>query len=168
MVPGEDDSYLQFGAELEDKESNDRNLGDTEEEPLFYALDERYTQSSGSIGKERATSQDDSESRTVRDGLQWKTGGNISGRRNGMNDIVEATVTVADIHPGLTPTQEKHPLPDQSSTEITFKTNELGDCGLKVVATTVVGTTLKGVSTLGGGHENDNESKENTGRNQDH
>jgi hypothetical protein len=116
LVPGEDDSYLQFGAKLEDKESNDRHLGYAEEEPLFNALDERYNQSSGLIGKERATSQDDAGSGTVREGVQWKTGDDISGRRNEMNDIREATVTVAEIHPGGTLTQEKHPLPAQTST----------------------------------------------------
>ena len=43
LVPGKDDSYIHFGAELEEKESNDRHLGEAEEEPVFQELDERYS-----------------------------------------------------------------------------------------------------------------------------
>ena len=40
LVPGEDDSYLQFGAELEDTGSNDRRFREAEEEHLSQALDD--------------------------------------------------------------------------------------------------------------------------------
>ena len=75
-----------------------------------------------------------------------------------MNDIREATVTVADIHPGLTLTQEKHPLSAQTSTVKPLREDESSDRGLKVVAITAVGTTMQGVSILRGGQENENES----------
>ena len=122
---------------------------------MFCALGECYTHSSGLIGKERANSQDEAGSGTVWEGVQWKTGGDISGQSHGMNDIREATVTVADIHPGLTPTQEKHPLPAQTSTVTPLREDESGDRGIKVVTITAVGTTMQGVSTLRGGQENE-------------
>ena len=40
LVPGKDDSYLQFGAELEDTGSNDRRFREAEEEHLSQALDD--------------------------------------------------------------------------------------------------------------------------------
>ena len=112
LVPGEDDSYLHFSAELENKESNDRCFGEAEEDPLFHALDACYTQSGVSIGKERTDHRDELGSATFQEGFQWKTGGDISGRQAGMDDIREMTVTVANTHPYLTtPTQENHQLP---------------------------------------------------------
>ena len=85
-----------------------------------------------------------------------------------MDDIREMTVTVANTHPYLTtPTQENHQLPDQSSTKTPLQEDESGDRGSNVVATAAVGTNLKGVSTMGGGQEHENESKENSGGNQD-
>ena len=85
-----------------------------------------------------------------------------------MNDIRELPVTGANIYPSLTtPTQENHPLPDQSSNETPLQADKSGDRRPKLVATTAVGTNRKGVSTLVGGQENENESKKNTGGNQD-
>ena len=68
LVSGEDDSYLQFGVELEDTEINDQLFREAEEEPLFQALDDRYTLSDGSFGKDRVDRQNDIGTSTVQQG----------------------------------------------------------------------------------------------------
>ena len=75
---------------------------------------------------------------------------------------------VVDIHSGLTLTQEKKPPTAHTSNVTPPREVESGDPRLKVVAITAVGTNLQGVSTLRGRQENENESTQNTDRNQDH
>ena len=51
-IPGEDDSYLQYEAELDEVSSNERRHGEPEDELLFTEIDARYAHSDGLLGKE--------------------------------------------------------------------------------------------------------------------
>ena len=52
MDNGEDDSYMQYGADYDETASNEWRFGDVEDELLFTDLDARYAHPDGVLGKE--------------------------------------------------------------------------------------------------------------------